>query len=196
MSLRRLRLPDGVPGQVGWSHAGALRDLVRVQRGRARRAALSAVVCLAPRDELAELSPEYHAAIARGSLPFRWLHVPMRNFGLPEDPAAFRRDIAAIARSLHAGDVVLLHCAAGLGRTGSAAACLLKALGMGGRGPGARAGSRIEPAERGAVGAGALVLRRRGSLHNHGGEVPARRSISCCRPPGPALAAWAEIRRL
>ena len=129
MSLRRLRLPDGVPGQVAGSHAGALRDLVRVQRGsapgRAHRRGVPGAA-----DELAELSPEYHAAIARGSLPFRWLHVPMRNFGLPEDPAAFRRDIAAIARSLHAGDVVLLHCAAGLGRTGSAAACLLKALGM------------------------------------------------------------------
>ena len=54
----------------------------------------------------------------------------MRNFGLPEDPAAFRRDIAAIAQQVRNGDVVLLHCAAGLGRTGTAAACLLKALGM------------------------------------------------------------------
>jgi protein-tyrosine phosphatase len=130
MSLRRLRLPEGVPGQVWLGPMPGRFETWSAFREEARRAALSAVVCLAPREELAELSPEYHAAIGRGSLPFRWLNVPMRNFGLPEDPAAFRRDIAAIARSLHAGEVVLLHCAAGLGRTGSAAACLLKALGM------------------------------------------------------------------
>jgi protein-tyrosine phosphatase len=58
------------------------------------------------------------------------MNVPMRNFGLPEDPAAFRRDIDAIAQKLRDGEVVMLHCAAGLGRTGSAAACLLKALGV------------------------------------------------------------------
>ena len=31
---------------------------------------------------------------------------------------------------MRAGDAVLLHCAAGLGRTGTAAACVLKALGL------------------------------------------------------------------
>ena len=32
--------------------------------------------------------------------------------------------------ALRAGESVLLHCAAGLGRTGTAAACVLKALGL------------------------------------------------------------------
>ena len=54
----------------------------------------------------------------------------MRNFGLPEDQAAFRRDINGIATALRAGDAVMLHCAAGVGRTGTAAACVLKALGL------------------------------------------------------------------
>jgi protein-tyrosine phosphatase len=56
--------------------------------------------------------------------------VPMRNFGLPEDAASFRRDITRIADAVRNGDGVLLHCAAGMGRTGSAAACVLKALGL------------------------------------------------------------------
>jgi protein-tyrosine phosphatase len=96
----------------------------------AQRSDLALVVCLTPKPELAELSPEYHAALARGRLPFRWMHVPMRNFGLPEDPAAFRRDVGAIADGIRAGHSVLLHCAAGMGRTGTAAACVLKALGL------------------------------------------------------------------
>ncbi|HXE47208.1 MAG TPA: tyrosine-protein phosphatase, partial [Ramlibacter sp.] len=45
-------------------------------------------------------------------------------------PAAFRREVQQIAAALRQGDAVLLHCAAGLGRTGSTAACVLKALGV------------------------------------------------------------------
>jgi protein-tyrosine phosphatase len=54
----------------------------------------------------------------------------MQNFGLPRDLAAFRDGIAQMAESLEAGDAVMLHCAAGIGRTGTAAACLLKRLGL------------------------------------------------------------------
>ena len=130
MALRNLRLPDDVPGRVLLGAMPGRFETWLAFREEARREALHAVVCLAPRSELAELSPEYHAALARGGLPFRWMNVPMRNFGLPEDPAGFRRDIAAIAQQVRGGDAVLLHCAAGLGRTGTAAACLLKALGL------------------------------------------------------------------
>jgi len=130
MALRSLSLPPEVPGQVWLGPMPGRFEAWSAFRDEARLRALGTVVCLAPRDEVAELAPDYHAALAHDSLPFRWMNVPMRNFGLPEDPAAFRRDIAAIAQGLRAGDVVLLHCAAGLGRTGSAAACLLKALGV------------------------------------------------------------------
>ena len=96
----------------------------------ARRSGLALVVCLTPQRELAELSPSYHAALAQDKLPFRWMCLPLRNFGLPEDPAAFRREVARIADALREGESVLLHCAAGIGRTGSTAACVLKALGL------------------------------------------------------------------
>jgi protein-tyrosine phosphatase len=88
------------------------------------------VVCLAPPEELASLSPAYWQAIAEGSLDFRFLHLPMQNYGLPRDLAGFREGIEQIAASLAAGDIVMLHCAAGIGRTGTAAACLLKRLGV------------------------------------------------------------------
>lgn len=130
MSLRRVALPPEVPGQL-WLGAmpGRFEPWSAFEK-EAARAGLGLVVCLAPRPEVAELSPQYHAALAHGGLPWRWMNVPMRNFGLPEDPAAFRRDIATVAADLRQGSSVLLHCAAGLGRTGSAAACLLKTLGL------------------------------------------------------------------
>ena len=97
---------------------------------QARRADLALVVCLTPRSELAALSPRYHAALAQGKTPFRWLNVPMPNFGVPGDGAGFRRDIREIAHALERGQSVMLHCAAGMGRTGSTAACVLKSLGL------------------------------------------------------------------
>ena len=130
MALRRVELPEDVPGQLWLGAMPGRFETWNSFQAQADRARLALVVCLTPRMELQELSPEYHAAVARGRLPFRWLHVPMKNFGLPEDGAGFRRDINAIADGLRAGDAVFLHCAAGMGRTGTAAACVLKALGI------------------------------------------------------------------
>lgn len=130
MALRRVELPSEVPGQVWLGAMPGRFESWSSFEAEARRSCLSLVVCLTPRPELAELSPHYHTAVVHGRLPFRWMHVPMRNFGLPEDPVGFRRDIGSIAGAVRGGDAVLLHCAAGMGRTGTAAACVLKALGI------------------------------------------------------------------
>jgi protein-tyrosine phosphatase len=130
MALRRVQLPPDAPGQLWLGAMPGRFEAWPAFQAEAQRSRLALVVCLTPRPELAELSPDYHAALERGRLPFRWTHLPMRNFGLPEDQPAFRDSIQSIARALRAGDAVLLHCAAGLGRTGTAAACVLKALGV------------------------------------------------------------------
>ena len=130
MALRRVHLPPEVPGQLWLGSMPGRFEAWSAFETQAERNRLRLVVCLTPRSELAELSPDYHAAVVAGRVNFRWQQVAMRNFGLPEDPAAFRRDVAAIAAALNAGDAVMLHCAAGIGRTGTAAACVLKALGL------------------------------------------------------------------
>jgi protein-tyrosine phosphatase len=130
MTLRRVRLPSDLPGQLWLGSMPGRFESWSAFEAQAERARLAMVVCLTPRPELAELSPDYHAAVVAGRVGFRWLQVPMRNFGLPEEPAAFRRDVQAMADAVRAGDAVLLHCAAGIGRTGTAAACVLKALGL------------------------------------------------------------------
>ncbi len=130
MTFRRVSLPPEVPGSL-WlaSMPGRLESWPAFQ-AEAERVRLAQVVCLTPRDELAQLSPTYHAAVAAGNTPFRWLHLPMRNFGVPDDAAGFRREVERLAAAVKAGDAVMLHCAAGIGRTGTAAACVLKALGL------------------------------------------------------------------
>lgn len=95
----------------------------------ARRVGLQQVLCLNPLFEVQRLSPHYAAAVAEGTLPFRWTHLPMQDFGLAADTSAFRAAVDDVAATVRGGGAVLLHCAAGIGRTGTAAACLLKRLG-------------------------------------------------------------------
>jgi protein-tyrosine phosphatase len=130
MNLRPVQMPPDVRGSL-WLSAmpgrmGTWGDFER----QAQANGLAMVVCLTPRDEIEELSPDYAAAVLRKGRLFDWVHLPVPNFGVPPDANAFRAAIERIAQRIRNGDAVLMHCAAGMGRTGSAAACVLKALGM------------------------------------------------------------------
>lgn len=128
--MRPLPLPPPTTGAVWLSAMPGRFQPWPAFLAEARRRDLARIVCLAPLDELAELSPDYHVAVLTGRLPCRWQALPMRNFGLADDLRAFEDGIAQIADGLGRGEAVLLHCAAGIGRTGTAAACLLKHLGL------------------------------------------------------------------
>ncbi|MBI2770155.1 MAG: tyrosine-protein phosphatase [Burkholderiales bacterium] len=130
MAFRAVQLPADVAGSLWLSSMPGRFETWPAFEAQARQAGLGMVVCLTPASEIAELSPAYSAAVARGRLPFRWLNLPMRNFGVPDEPGTFRAEVARIADALRAGDAVMLHCAAGLGRTGTVAACVLKTLGL------------------------------------------------------------------
>lgn len=130
MAFRSLALPDTVPGRLWLQSMPGRREPWGFFLDEARLQQLNLVVCLNPLEEVAALSPAYHKAIAEGRLPFRWMHVPMRDYGLASDATAFRQGVEQIAQGLRLGDRALLHCAAGMGRTGTMAACVLKRLGM------------------------------------------------------------------
>lgn len=129
MTLRALELP--APG-LGAVWLGAMPGRAQPWPAfleEARRQRLQQVLCLNPLYEVERLSPDYAAAIAAGTLPFRWTHLPMQDFGLAEALEAYREAVDDVAATVRGGGAVLLHCAAGIGRTGTTAACLLKRLG-------------------------------------------------------------------
>lgn len=129
MNFRALPLPEAVPGQLWLSSMPGRLETWSAFLAEAERVALTRVVCLTPLHEVASLSPEYRAALDEQTFPFAWQHLPMRDFGLALDTRSLRDGVEQIAERLLGGDAVLLHCAAGIGRTGTVAACLLKRLG-------------------------------------------------------------------
>jgi atypical dual specificity phosphatase len=130
MSLRPLPLPAGVPGRV-WLHAmPGRRETWADFETLARAAGLTRIVCLTPWREVEAGSPEYAQAIERQQLPCRWQSLPMADFGLHADAQAFADGVRELALAVQHGESVLLHCAHGIGRTGTVAACVLKCLGL------------------------------------------------------------------
>jgi hypothetical protein len=130
MPFRSVDLPAGVPGTLWLASMPGRMEPWASFLEEARRAGLHQVVCLTPMHEVRSLSPDYHTAITAGTLPFHWETIEMRNFGIALAGDTFTLGVVRIATALRQGDNVMLHCAAGIGRTGTTAACVLKALGM------------------------------------------------------------------
>jgi protein-tyrosine phosphatase len=58
----------------------------------------------------------------------RLIHHPITDFGTPTGIEAFRQDVLAAADELRGGHSLLVHCAAGIGRTGLFVSCLVGLL--------------------------------------------------------------------
>lgn len=139
--FREVELPDGVSGRM-CLHAMPARDEPwREFVAAARQAGLTRIVCLVSRDEIAGKSPPYLEALSTG-LDWPVEEFPVSDFGVPEDADAFARFVSRQAGALRAGEVILVHCAAGIGRTGLFATLVLVALGL----PPAEAAARVEVA--------------------------------------------------
>jgi protein-tyrosine phosphatase len=91
---------------------------------------LQAIVCLATSQEVRAKSPSYAAALNAKAIPCSVEAFPIPDFGVPDDREAFWSLALKIATQLRAGGRVLIHCGAGIGRTGTLATCALLALGL------------------------------------------------------------------
>jgi protein-tyrosine phosphatase len=86
------------------------------------------VVCLTEVHELADRYPDYTAWL-RANQPHHALWHPVPDFGVPS-PEEARQLFAELVERLQGGHRVIVHCAGGIGRSGTTAAALLVMLGM------------------------------------------------------------------
>lgn len=95
-----------------------------------KRQNIRLIVCLAEPDEISRKSSPYAKAIAAGEIPCERWCVPIKDFGTPADTEEFWRAAERVAQSLKESANVLVHCGAGIGRTGMFATAILMALGV------------------------------------------------------------------
>lgn len=129
--FRPVILPLHVPGQLFLSAMPGRYGPFDEESQLIADFEIDLVVCLASLEEIRQKAPGYADAIVRDALAWPWRHFPVEDYGVPDDPEAFLALAKDIARRLEAGEQVLIHCAAGIGRTGTLGALALMALGMG-----------------------------------------------------------------
>lgn len=119
-------LPDSVAGRL-WlcgKHAiGPDHELVLAEVGGS-----AYVVCLTERHELADRYPAYVEWLDAPASPSRWF--PIHDLHAPaiDDMVEL---VAEVVDLLGSGRNVVVHCAAGMGRAGTTAVCVLVSLGLG-----------------------------------------------------------------
>jgi protein-tyrosine phosphatase len=128
--LRQVALPSSIPAALFLTGMpGRYENLDEVLQD-VRDQAISLIVCLAPLDEIREKSPQYYNAVTRGAVSCSVEECPVPDRGTPEDEHRFLATVEDAAGRLRAGERVLVHCGAGIGRTGMFATCTLVAVGV------------------------------------------------------------------
>jgi protein-tyrosine phosphatase len=128
--FRMVELPEGLAGCLFLHSMPGRCEAYEDARQEIARCHISRVVCLAPLAEVQTKSPRYAQAIESDCLPWIREMRPAADYGIPNDCDAFWRLAQRLAAGLQRGERMLIHCGAGIGRTGTLAICVLWALGM------------------------------------------------------------------
>lgn len=128
--FRTVMLPKRIAGQLYLHSMPGRYDLWKEFFSEAKKGGVNLVVSLAPEDEIKEKSPDYWKAIEANRLPCSRKSIPIPDYGIPDNKEDFVVRTEKVGQLLSDGDSVLIHCGAGVGRTGIVAICILVSLGM------------------------------------------------------------------
>jgi Dual specificity phosphatase, catalytic domain len=120
----RIPLPVGVPGAL-W--LAGKRYVAPDPDAALASVEGQTVVCLCERFELDGYWPEYIEWLSSPDAHSLWR--PVHDFGVPP-VEAMRALVSEIGRRLDAGEGVLVHCGAGIGRSGTVAVAVLMHYGV------------------------------------------------------------------
>ena len=127
--FRRVDLPVRVPGKLLLHSMPGRFEAIEKAWQQVKSEAVEAIVCLVERYEIRLKSSAYAEALEVGTVPCSVLPFEIPEGGVPENRDAFWALVNDVANRLQSGEVVLVHCAGGLGRTAMLAISVLLALG-------------------------------------------------------------------
>jgi len=115
-------------GRPGYPDEPPAADVVAAGVRAWRALGVARVLSLVEDWELGRRLPGLFEGLAEQGISA--LRFPVRDFGVPADPAGFARLLADLRHRLQTGEGVLVHCNAGLGRTAVVLASLLRVHGL------------------------------------------------------------------
>jgi len=127
--FRTVVLPRDVSGSLYLHSMPGRYDSLSTTVSEIEEKEIDIVVSLTSLEEIRNKSPEYANAIDDNSLGFERMEFPIIDFGIPQDSIAFLNLVKTLAGRLKYGEKLLIHCGAGIGRTGTLAASVLLSLG-------------------------------------------------------------------
>lgn len=128
--FRSVSLPSNTSGALFLHSMPGRYELLAEWKTAMSDSQVQWLVCLAPLNEIQSKSPDYFRAIQTSDLPCEHKIFEVPDFGIPEDRSGFLKLAQQVAVRLKSGDRILLHCAGGIGRTGTFAICVLISLGF------------------------------------------------------------------
>lgn len=129
MDLRKVELPKGISGKLYLTKMiGRNSDFQSDVEGILSNG-ISCVVRLTPDDEVERKSKYYHEAIIGKKLKWEELCFPIPDFSAPTDVYAFSTFVNKVVIKLKAGESIIAHCGAGIGRTSILAVSVLIKMG-------------------------------------------------------------------
>lgn len=129
--LRQVALPEDLNAQLFCSPMPGRWDWpMRQAESEILDAEVDLVICLSPTLEIREFAPAYARAIDDEALAWETWRLPIPNGGLPQDEDDFLDMVLDAAEELRGGVNTVIHCFAGVGRSGTFAMAVLVALGL------------------------------------------------------------------